>query len=60
MPKLMTDAAVAQYHQDGYYFPLQVLNDEQVAACRTQLEEFESTQGEPIFGGAKKQIPLAV
>ena len=58
MPKLLKETAIAQYNQDGYYFPVKILDNEQVAANRTLLENFESTQGEPIGGAQRSKSHL--
>ena len=58
MPKLMSNDAIAQYRDDGYYFPIKILDDEQVATSRAQLEKFESDQGQPISGAQRNKSHL--
>lgn len=58
MPKVLTTDAIAQFTQDGFYFPIKILDDQQVATCRTHLEDFERTQGEPIGGGQRNKAHL--
>ena len=58
MPKLLSEDTVAQFNQDGYYFPLKILDDEEVAASRAQLEKFESAQGQPIGGAQRNKAHL--
>ena len=41
MGRVLTDAAVAQYRDRGYYFPVPVLSGEEASSLRTRLEEFE-------------------
>ena len=53
MPKVLSEDAITQYREDGYFFPLRVLEEAQVNVCRKNLESFEASQGEPI-GGAKR------
>ena len=53
MPKVLSEDAITQYREDGYFFPLRVLEKAQVNVCRKNLESFEASQGEPI-GGAKR------
>ncbi len=53
MPKVLSEDAITQYREDGYFFPLRVLDEAQVNVCRRNLESFEASQGEPI-GGAKR------
>ena len=58
MPKLLNETAIKQYNQEGYYFPVKILDDEQVAAKRALLENFESTQGKPIGGAQRSKSHL--
>ena len=41
MPKLLTNAAVAQFHDQGYCDPIQVLEADETAYFRSHLEAFE-------------------
>ena len=34
MPKILTEAAISQYRREGYFFPLTILDENQVAANR--------------------------
>ncbi len=45
MGKVLSEAAVAQFHEEGYYFPTPVLSDTEVADLRRQLEGVEAAQG---------------
>ena len=56
--KLLNENAVAQYNREGYYFPVKILDDEQVAANRARLEEFEAAQGSPIAGAQRSKSHL--
>ena len=58
MPKILNDDAVEQYHRDGYFFPIQVLDEAQVADNRARLEAFEQAQGEPIGGAQRNKSHL--
>ncbi len=58
MSKLLNENAIAQYNRDGYYFPVRILDDDQVAANRTLLENFETTQGKPIEGAQRSKSHL--
>ena len=58
MPKVLSADAIAQFTQDGFYFPIKILDDQQVAACRTHLEDFERAQGEPIGGVQRNKAHL--
>ena len=58
MLKLLNENAIAQYNREGYYFPVRILDDEQVAANRARLEKFEATQGSPIEGAQRSKSHL--
>lgn len=58
MPKLLSETAVTQFNDDGYYFPIKVLDDDEVAENRARLETFESSQGEPIGGAQRNKSHL--
>jgi len=58
MARVMTDAAIAQYRDRGYYFPLQVLDPDEVSECRAKLEAFETSQGHPIQGAQRSKSHL--
>ena len=45
MPCNLTEAQVAQYRRDGFYFPVPVFSPEEVLDLRNQLETFETRQG---------------
>ena len=58
MPKVLTEVAIEQYHREGYFFPVRILDDEGVAANRRQLEEFEARQGKPVEGAQRSKSHL--
>ena len=58
MPKLLNENAIAQYSQEGYYFPVKILDAEQVAANRARLEQFETDQDSPIAGAQRSKSHL--
>ena len=58
MPKLLRKTEIDQFNRDGYCFPTQILSTEQVAACRAQLEAFETGQGQPIGGAHRNKSHL--
>ena len=59
MSKLLNENAIAQYNREGYYFPVRILDDEQVAANRVRLEKFEAESRQPHCGGTAEQISSA-
>ena len=58
MPKVLTEDAIEQYHREGYYFPIRILNAEGVAANRRRLEDFETRQGKPVEGAQRSKSHL--
>jgi hypothetical protein len=58
MPKSLSDAAITQCKDDGYYFPLRVIDESAAAGCRANLEAFEAKQGEPIGGATRNKSHL--
>ncbi len=53
MGRLLTDAAIAQYHRDGYYTPVPVLTPREATAMRGALEAFEARNGGPVKGSKR-------
>jgi non-haem Fe2+, alpha-ketoglutarate-dependent halogenase len=51
MPKRLTDAQVAQYHRDGYLFPIDAFSPEEAREFRTRLEDFEQREGRQFGKG---------
>lgn len=58
MAKLLDEAAIKQFKEDGYFFPVTILDDEQVGASRALLEQFEKAQGKPISGAERNKSHL--
>ncbi|MDP6353794.1 MAG: phytanoyl-CoA dioxygenase family protein [Planctomycetota bacterium] len=58
MPKFLSEEAISQYIEDGYYSPIRMLEDERVAFCRASMEEFEASQGKPITGSLRNKCHL--
>ena len=54
----LTTTATTQYHDDGYWFPLRVLSELEAAACRQQLEAFETERGGPLQGPLRSKCHL--
>lgn len=45
MPKALSESAIRQYRELGYYSPVKVLDETEVAAMRGKLEAVEAQQG---------------
>ena len=58
MPKVLTTAELEAYHRRGYYLPVDALSDDEVAACRRQLEAYEVKTGGPIQGEMRHKSHL--
>jgi len=58
MGRILTDSAVEQYRDRGYYFPVTVLHEDEVARLRGKLEAFETAQGHPIEGAQRSKSHL--
>jgi len=58
MAEVLSDDAVAQYRREGYFYPLAVLDADEVAANRARLEAFEATQGHPLEGAQRNKSHL--
>jgi len=58
MPKLLSEAAVAHYHRDGYHFPIDILTAAEAAAARANLEAHEKLTGGPIRGDLRHKPHL--
>ena len=58
MPKVLTEDAIEQYHREGYFFPVRILDNEGVATNRRRLEDFETRQGKPVEGAQRSKSHL--
>ncbi|HVL55664.1 MAG TPA: phytanoyl-CoA dioxygenase family protein [Burkholderiaceae bacterium] len=50
MPKMLTDAQVAQFREQGYVSPLRAISAERAAQIREKLEAYEKKAGGPLRG----------
>ena len=58
MSKLLSDTAIAQYREDGYYFPVRMIDAARAADYRAKLETFEASRGEPVTGPLRNKCHL--
>lgn len=58
MPKALSEAAVRQYRDEGYFFPVPVLSADEALAARQKLEAFEGGQGHPLDGAQRSKSHL--
>ena len=50
MPKVLSEAEVVAYRDNGYHFPVDALAASEVAGFREKLEDYEARAGGPISG----------
>ena len=58
MPKVLSEAAVRQYSERGYYFPVRVLTPGEAANYRSKLETYETETGGPLKSEMKHKTHL--
>jgi ectoine hydroxylase-related dioxygenase (phytanoyl-CoA dioxygenase family) len=58
MPMMLTAAEIDTYDRKGYHLPVDVLSQQEVAACRSQLEAYEEKTGGPIKGEMRHKSHL--
>ncbi|MEM7543109.1 MAG: phytanoyl-CoA dioxygenase family protein [Pseudomonadota bacterium] len=58
MPKLLSEEQINQYHQNGFHFPIDVLDATETRDLRRRLETYENETGEPITGAMRSKSHL--
>jgi non-heme Fe2+,alpha-ketoglutarate-dependent halogenase len=58
MPKLLTPAEVAQYHERGFISPIRVMSTDAALEYRGRLEAFEASAGGPLGGDLRHKSHL--
>ena len=58
MQKCLSKEAVAQFRNEGYFFPVPLLSRAEVSEIRGHLEAFEAEQGYPLEGGQRSHAHL--
>lgn len=58
MPKMLTSEQRDQYRQQGYVFPVRVMDQTRATNYRAILEEFEAEQGAPVSGALRNKSHL--
>ena len=54
----LSKEAIEQYRNDGFYFPVRILDEGDAAGYRSRLEAFEAAQGGPIGGALRNKSYL--
>ncbi len=58
MPKLLTDAQIASYHEDGFLSPITLFSAEEAGALRGELEAAEARWPEAFEGSGRNNAHL--
>ena len=58
MGKVLSTEAMAQYHRDGFYFPVPALSAAEAHDYRDRLEAHERANGGPLAGGMRHKVHL--
>src|SRR3954447_6203262 len=58
MPKMLTEAQIAQYREDGFLSPIRVMGEDDALALRAKLESIEAGMGGPLRGDLRHKTHL--
>jgi non-haem Fe2+, alpha-ketoglutarate-dependent halogenase len=58
MPKLLTEAQVTQYREQGFVSPVRIMSPEAATELRARLERFEAETGGPLRGDLRHKSHL--
>jgi ectoine hydroxylase-related dioxygenase (phytanoyl-CoA dioxygenase family) len=58
MPKLLSEAAIAKFKRDGYFFPVRVFDAATALHYRQALERHERASGAPLQGNLRHKTHL--
>jgi non-haem Fe2+, alpha-ketoglutarate-dependent halogenase len=58
MPKLLTEAQIAQYEAEGSLAPIRVMKEREALALRQKLEAVEAEMGGPLRGDLRHKTHL--
>ncbi|MSQ19985.1 MAG: phytanoyl-CoA dioxygenase [Betaproteobacteria bacterium] len=58
LPKVLSESAIKQFRQEGYYFPVRALSAADALAYRRRLEEHEARTGSPLAGSMRHKAHL--
>jgi non-heme Fe2+,alpha-ketoglutarate-dependent halogenase len=56
--KTLSEAAVAKYKRDGFYFPVPVMSAADARGYRDKLEAYERANGGPVAGNMRQKVHL--
>ncbi|MFI4947469.1 MAG: phytanoyl-CoA dioxygenase family protein [Alphaproteobacteria bacterium] len=58
MPKLLSEAQIAQYQEQGYLAPIRIMDEGEAVAMRANLEAVEARTGGPLRGDLRHKSHL--
>src|SRR5437773_12501550 len=58
LPKMLTDAQIAQYQEQGFLSPIRVMQEDEALALRAKLESIEAGMGGPLRGDLRHKTHL--
>src|SRR5436305_15201898 len=58
LPKMLTPAQIAQYHEQGFLSPIRVMEEDEALAVRAKLEAVEAGMGGPLRGDLRHKTHL--
>lgn len=58
MPKMLTDAQVTQFREQGYVSPVRIMSPQAAGAIRERLEAYERSTGGPLRGNLRHKSHL--
>src|SRR6266568_7661406 len=58
MPKLLSEAQIAQYRDEGFLAPIRIMDEDRALALRADLEAVEARMGGPLRGDLRHKSHL--
>ena len=58
MPRLLSEAQIARYREEGYLAPIRIMDEEAAQALRAELEAVEARMGGPLRGDLRHKSHL--
>jgi hypothetical protein len=58
MPKVLTQAQIDQFHEQGFVSPIRVMSDAEALGYRSRLERFERETGGSLGGHLRHKTHL--
>src|SRR5256885_61994 len=58
MPRLLSEAQIAQYRDEGYLAPIRIMDEDRAVGLRAELEAVEARMGGPLRGDLRHKSHL--